>query len=311
MINHTPLYIITGATGSIGREIALSLAKEGKDILLACRNSEKAETLKRQIIKETGNRNVFTVSLSLDSSEGVFEFIKSLSEMNRPVAALINNAGVMSRHYNLSPDGFEQTFQVNYLSTLLLTKLVLPMMEDGASVIVTTSLTHRLCRLKNKKLTDDLKTYTDDEKHFSQLGTYARSKRALTIFATYLSEQLSEMKINVTCADPGVVDTDMITMHRWFDPLANILVRPFMSSPRKGALSALLALSSNKGCLIFHHSSLPKEISSSLKLNVSEKQQLISDCKTPVKNNVEKFTTDEPIFGLIKSTIIQLESYLK
>jgi hypothetical protein len=45
-------------------------------------------------------------------------------------------------------------------------------------------------------------------------------------------------------ADPGIVNSNMIHMNRWFDPLADIFFRPFCNNPQKGAIPALNALQS-------------------------------------------------------------------
>ena len=57
-----------------------------------------------------------------------------------------------------------------------------------------------------------------------------------------LARRCPGLRINL--ADPGIVDSNMISMGRWFDPLADILFRPFCKSPQKGARPALAALSS-------------------------------------------------------------------
>ena len=47
---------------------------------------------------------------------------------------------------------------------------------------------------------------------------------------------------HINCVDPGVVDSNMISMDRWYDPIANIFFRPLIKSPRAGACSTLKAL---------------------------------------------------------------------
>ena len=71
-------------------------------------------------------------------------------------------------------------------------------------------------------------------------------------YAMYLAEECAG-RLRVNCADPGVVNSGMITMHRWFDPLANLLFRPFTSSPGRGAESAMQACLSPHTGMIFHH----------------------------------------------------------
>ena len=57
------------------------------------------------------------------------------------------------------------------------------------------------------------------------------------------------MKVN--CADPGIVDSSMIHMDRWFDPIADVVFRPLIRTPRNGAVPALRALFSGETGRIF------------------------------------------------------------
>ena len=54
-----------------------------------------------------------------------------------------------------------------------------------------------------------------------------------------MREQVARQGIGVFAADPGIVDTNMITMHRWFDPIADLLFRPLIKTPEQGAETAL------------------------------------------------------------------------
>ena len=69
------------------------------------------------------------------------------------------------------------------------------------------------------------------------------------LFTIELSERLREKGITVNAADPGIVSTDIITMHQWFDPLTDIFFRPFIRTPRRGSLPAFRALSAPSGVI--------------------------------------------------------------
>lgn len=239
-----PLYIVTGTTGSIGAEIARSVAQERLPLVLACRNMNKAGLQCEELKREYGYDDITCVHLDLSSFAGVVAFCDEIKALNRPVAALVNNAGVMSRHSSLTFDGYEQDYQVNTFSVALITLLLEPLLENGSTVVFTTSVTRNVWRLSSD---------FPRENSFGQLSTYGRSKRALTVFAVALAERLKEKGVRVNCADPGVVDTGMITMERWFDPLADVFFRPFISSPKKGASSAINAMKSRETGKIFYH----------------------------------------------------------
>ena len=136
-----PLYVITGATGALGRVLSKRIASQGKAVVLASRDFDKCEKLAQELKSTTLNEDITPLHLDLSSFARVKAFVAELSEMNRPLAALINNAAVLSRRRKTSADGYEFTIQVNFLSTVLLSMLVVPMFkETGGRIVMTTSL---------------------------------------------------------------------------------------------------------------------------------------------------------------------------
>lgn len=244
--SYSGFYLLTGATGAIGKEIARALARKGESIILACRNEQKACALKDDLQKEFPQCGViFTLRLDLADEQSVREAVDYLDRSHiDSLKGVINNAGVMNRGYSEDNQGRELTMAVNYCNTVLLNELLKQLIEHGGVVVFTTSLTRFL------HLRKDYPTRFSARK-FSQLGTYGRSKRMITEYARQLGKELSEIGIRVNCADPGIVDTGMISMHRWYDPLADIFFRPFIRSPRKGAEPALRAVFSELTGKIF------------------------------------------------------------
>lgn len=60
------------------------------------------------------------------------------------VQALVNNAGVMCKHFSLTCDGYETTIGVNFVGTYLLTKLLIPALSQGSNIVFTTSMTRHI-----------------------------------------------------------------------------------------------------------------------------------------------------------------------
>ncbi len=258
MATERGLHIVTGATGSIGKEIARALAARGSNIVLACRNATRAEELRRELLGMESCGEVVVAKVSLDSADSIIDFINHIKALGRPIAALLHNAGVMCRHRSDTADGIEQTLAVNYLAPVLITHHLLPLVAEGGSIAFTTSITRKLHSLKEEIL-------REPAERFSQLGTYGRTKLALTHYALWLSEELRERGIRVNCADPGIVDSNMITMQRWYDPIATLLARPLMSRPATGATSMLAALDSPHTGMIFKHTHKPHAMAADLR----------------------------------------------
>lgn len=68
--------IITGCNTGIGKETALDIAKRGARVYMACRSYSKSEEARKEIIKLSGNENVFNMTLDLSSMESVRSFVK-------------------------------------------------------------------------------------------------------------------------------------------------------------------------------------------------------------------------------------------
>lgn len=77
------MVIITGSNTGIGKEAALDLAKRGARVYMACRNFDKCEIARREIIELSKNKNVFNLALDLTSFESIRTFVKeSVPDIN-------------------------------------------------------------------------------------------------------------------------------------------------------------------------------------------------------------------------------------
>ena len=234
--------IVTGATGGIGTHISRRLASMGIPLLLACRSAEKYHRLEDELKRDFPEVPIGFMQIDLRDSVSLRHAVEKLD--GRPIFGLINNAGTMNRHFHIGDDGREDTLNVNYFNTRLFSEMLMPQIVKGGAIVFTTSVTRK------SGYGYDLPERVSEEM-FSQLGTYALSKKLITRYAAFLCEMKAESGIRINCADPGIVDSGMITMHRWYDPLADIFFRPFIRRPENGALPAVRALLSEKTARIF------------------------------------------------------------
>lgn len=236
-----PLYIVTGSTDSMGSVITRKLAEQGKAVLMASRDIQKAENYAAQLRTVTRNKDITCLQLDLNSFELVNDFVRRLKALNRPVAALINNAGLLPRRSEISEDGFEHSVQVNYLSTVLLSMLVYPLIEEGGHIILSTSVSRRLVSLPYE---------FPAVSHFTPLGAYAQSKLALTLFSIYMSSVMKTRRVSVNCVNPGIIKSGALAMSRWMDRVPEYLSRN-IPSPEAGVIPTLRALESKDTGYIF------------------------------------------------------------
>lgn len=234
--------IVTGSTGGIGHEIVRAVARLGHPMILPCRNKKKFDALADTVKKEIPGAEMHYIPLDLNDSQSVKAAVSRLKGIR--LAGIINNAGIMCRRYSLSPDGRETTLNVNYFNTMLLNDALLAQVERGGTQVFTTSITRIF--VPDSATADSVSEHT-----FGQLRTYALSKKLIAVYAMALAVKAAEYGIRVNCCDPGVVNSGMITMHRWYDPLADIFFRPFIRTARNGAVPAVRALLSPLSGRIF------------------------------------------------------------
>lgn len=216
--------IITGADGGMGTEITRAVAKAGYRIIMACYHPKKTEVVRERLSKETGNPDLEVMALDLSSMQSVISFVSRISERNLPIALLMNNAGTMETGFHTTSEGFERTVSVNYIGPYLLTRKLIPLMVRGARIVNMVSCTYAIGKLDFPDFFHRGKTGT-----FWRISVYSNTKLALLLFTFELSEQLREKGITVNAADPGIVSTDIITMHKWFDRSFNTKMKQVSS----------------------------------------------------------------------------------
>ncbi len=226
------IIIVTGATSGIGKELSKKLVLRGESVVLACRNAQKAEIFRKELLELNPNAEIFIHSLDLESLDSVRKFAKTILEKYPKIYSLVNNAGTMYKDYTLTSDAIEATVGVNYVATRLLTTLLLPNISHEGKLLLTGSVTYRLGKINSFFFCGDT--------GYKRMKAYYRSKLAVTAYALELSEKISNPKVIVI--DPGVVNTGIITMHSWYDRLADIFFRPFIKTPQKASELHLRAL---------------------------------------------------------------------
>ena len=200
------LAIVTGATGGLGLETALQLARAGAEVILAGRNAEKGRMAVARIHGERADANVRFEMIDLASLGSVRAFTERMIAAGRPIDILINNAGVMAlAKRETTADGFERQFGTNYLSHFALTARLLPLLSAArARVIQLSSIAHRSAKIR----LDDL-NYAQG---YSPWPVYGQSKLAMLMFALELDRRSTAngWQLTSVAAHPGIATTDLM-----------------------------------------------------------------------------------------------------
>jgi NAD(P)-dependent dehydrogenase (short-subunit alcohol dehydrogenase family) len=226
--------MVTGASSGLGKATALGLAKLGAQVVMVCRDETRGEAARQDIIKQSGTTEVNLLSADVSSRADIYALAETFKQRFGNLHVLINNAGVYLRERQLTKEGFEQTFAVNYLAPFLLTNLLLEPLKASvpARIINVAGAYHRRGTIHF----DDLqlaRAYT---------GTTAnnQSQLARVLFTYELARRLEGTGLTVNCLHPGSVRTDIMRdMPRTLQFLARTVFRPFFVSPKRGAETIL------------------------------------------------------------------------
>ncbi|MBW2629127.1 MAG: SDR family oxidoreductase [Deltaproteobacteria bacterium] len=197
--------IVTGANSGIGYEAALAFAKRKADVVLACRNQDKAKAAADRIQHEAPTARLELIPLDLSDLSSVQAFADSFREGRSQLNALINNAGVMALPKRTTSDGFEMQFGTNHLGHFALTGHLLDLLlaTPGSRVVNVSSIAHKFGKMRFHDL--------QWERSYSKWGAYGQSKLANLLFTHELDRKLKDAgndTISVAC-HPGWAATNL------------------------------------------------------------------------------------------------------
>jgi NAD(P)-dependent dehydrogenase (short-subunit alcohol dehydrogenase family) len=174
----------------------------------------------------------------LSSQESIRQLAQDFADRYGRLHVLINNAGVFISRRTLTVDGIETTFAVNYLAPFLLTNLVLEVLKASAParIVNVTSSGERSGTIDFEDL--------QGERKYGGIRAYNQSKLAMVLFTYELAKRLEGTGVSANCVHPGVVATNLGRGNGGFFGFLTRLMRPFFSSPEKGAETPIYLASS-------------------------------------------------------------------
>uniref|UniRef100_A0A673L374 Dehydrogenase/reductase SDR family member 12-like n=2 Tax=Sinocyclocheilus rhinocerous TaxID=307959 RepID=A0A673L374_9TELE len=187
----------------IGKATAMAIAKKGGTIHMVCRNKDKAEEARAEIVKDSGNKEIFVHILDLSETKKVWEFAESFKKKYKALNVLINNAGCMMTKREVNGEGLEKSFASNSLAMYILIKSLIPLLEKSPdSRVITVS--------SGGMLVQKLRTGNLQSQRGRYDGTmvYAQNKRQQVV----MTEQFAKAhpSIHFSVMHPGWVDTPTI-----------------------------------------------------------------------------------------------------
>ncbi len=243
--------IVTGANGGIGFHTALQLAKDGSQVVLACRDHSRGTEALRRILDIVPDAKVELSILDLSSLVSIRNFCSRFVESKPKLDLLVNNAAVMALpSRTLSKDGFEMQFATNHLGHFLLTAELLPalMKAEAPRVVTVSSIAHRYGKIDLADL--------NAERNYEGWAAYGNSKLANLLFSFELARRTkgAGLPIVSVAAHPGVAKTNILASG---PQQGRKVLRTYISE----IFASLLAQTDAEGALPIIHASTNSSVS--------------------------------------------------
>jgi len=183
--------IITGAGSGIGKQIALSLAKNNANVVIAEWSKKNGQAVEKQIIKQGGQG--FFIKTDVSNASQIKQMVQNTIKKFKTIDILVNNAGIVkfSPLHKTTEEDWDKILSINLKGVFLCSKAVLPtMLEKKQGKIINISSIAGLVGFKNT-------------------GAYCASKGGIIALTREMALEYAPKKININCIAPGIIKTAM------------------------------------------------------------------------------------------------------
>jgi len=236
--------VVTGGTDGIGKEVARGLARAGNRLIVVGRDPEKGLRTEREIRETTGNAEVRFLQADLSLVREANRLADEVADRWPVLNYLVHSAGVVRGRHELTTDGVESNFAINYLSRFALTVRLIPLLraagkpgESARMVIIGGAARGGTIHFDDVNLTAN----------FATLRAVSQFCRANDVFTVELARRLTAAhdaaQVTITCLKIGVVKTNIRReFPLWMKWLVALVFDPLLGQTASQAAESALRL---------------------------------------------------------------------
>ena len=212
------LFRSTGANSGIGKAAAILLAKNGANIILACRSLERGKKALEEISRTSESNKVELFQLDLASQDSIRKFAALFKAQHSKLDVLIHNAANFDLSYKkpvMTEDGVETIFATNHIGPVLLTHLLLDLLKKSAPSRIITVASKGLVTYPFMDIEFD---NLNGERKFSPQHAYYQSKQAQVMFTYDMAEELKGTGVTINCVrvtNVALPDEKIVHLPSW------------------------------------------------------------------------------------------------
>ncbi|MGF6754838.1 SDR family oxidoreductase [Paraburkholderia sp. GAS42] len=220
--------VVTGASGGIGRWIALGLARAGHHVVLVCRDAARGEATAAWIAQHAPASSTELRLVDLSSLYATRDLGQEIVATHPRLSLLVNNAGIFTARRQLTAEGLEMVLAVNHLAPFVLTGALEGALRAGSPsrIVNVGSSTSDHARIDSEDL--------ELRQHWGMVRAYGQSKLAMMMSTFARAERLRGTGVVANVVHPGTVATGLIR-EKGAIGVAWRLMAPFLRTEEQGA----------------------------------------------------------------------------
>ncbi len=238
-VSKSRVAVVTGANSGIGLETARGLGRLGYDVVMLCRNAERAAAARDDLSDSVSDAYFSIVVADLGVMADVRRAADEIGSRFDHVNVLVNNAAIAIRKRAKTVEGNDMMLAVNHLGPFLLSNLLRPLMRDSAPsrIVTVASEAHKFGRGLDL---DDFQA----TRGYGFLGfpRYGETKLMNILFTRELARRIDGTGVTANSVHPGAVHTNLGSPPK---PVSWLLGLAFLT-PEQGALTSLAAATSSE-----------------------------------------------------------------
>jgi NAD(P)-dependent dehydrogenase (short-subunit alcohol dehydrogenase family) len=176
--------LVTGSNSGVGLKTIETSLFLGADVILACRNMEKAIKAKNDLLGDYPDAKIDIMQIDLSDFSSIDALAQNIIDNKIDIDIFVNNAGTFHKR-GVTKDGFENVIGTNYFGVYRLTEKIIPYLKTLPHKVYyfnTISVVHKLVKIDYKDFYCNI--------HYEHFNVYAKSKLCLAKYSYDLARNL-------------------------------------------------------------------------------------------------------------------------
>jgi NAD(P)-dependent dehydrogenase (short-subunit alcohol dehydrogenase family) len=204
--------LVTGGSSGVGKATAVGLAALGATVVIVSHDRRRGEQAVEDIRRRSGNLNVEAIYADLSTQASVRELAAEVQRRYRALHVLSQNAAILTWKREVTPDGNERIFAVNFLSHFTLTSLLLNLLRKSVPSRILTVSGGPAPISRGSIHFDDIGL----QEGFSPLRATLQAAFAKVVFTLELARRLEGTGVSAFTFSPGLVRSNLAQSLPWF-----------------------------------------------------------------------------------------------